>query len=53
MVTRGTFQNNDTGYEPKYILSYKKQGNTIGVTFFDITTLKIHIGEFEEQDDSM
>lgn len=52
MVTRGTFQPSEQGYEPRYILAYKKQGNLIGVTFFDVTTAKLHVGEFEEDDES-
>jgi len=47
MVTRGTFQddqnfestqpnNKISGYEPKYILAYKKNIDKIGVTFFDV-----------------
>lgn len=48
MVTRGTFQsrNNDeiAGYEPKFLLAYKKQGLEIGVAFFDVTTLQIFVG---------
>ena len=64
MVTRGTFQASAQGaikedpsmikgYEPKYILSYKKMGQDIGVAFFDVTTLKIYIGEFKEEDESL
>jgi DNA mismatch repair protein MSH6 len=52
MVTRGTFQPKDQGYEPRYILAYKKHKNLIGVTFFDVTTSKIHIGEFVEDDEN-
>lgn len=43
MVTRGTYQAKNTddetqllGYEPKFLLAYKKQGKEIGVTFFDV-----------------
>ena len=43
MVTRGTFQANHgealAGYEPRFLLAYKKLGMEIGVTFFDATTL--------------
>ena len=53
MVTRGTYQSKENiGYEPKYILSYKRFGQEIGVTFLDVTTSKIHVGEFKEDDDS-
>ena len=54
MVTRGTYQNKDTtqqGYEPKYVLAYLKTGADIGVTFFDISTSKIHLGEFREDNE--
>jgi DNA mismatch repair protein MSH6 len=52
MVTRGTFQDKkeSSGYEPKYILTYRKFQNTIGITFFDVTTLKIFIGQFEDDE---
>ena len=54
MVTRGTYQQKEAiGYEPKYIMAYKKFGKDIGVTFFDITTAKIYIGEFLEDDESL
>jgi DNA mismatch repair ATPase MutS len=53
MVTKGTYQPTNTGFEPKYILAYTKHSNHIGVTFFDVTTAKIHIGEFSEDDESM
>lgn len=40
MVTRGTYQRDSEGsYQPKFILAYKKQGNDLGVVFFDVTTL--------------
>lgn len=48
IVTKGTFTDRrdeeSSGYEPKYILTYRKFQKTIGVTFFDVTTLKIFIG---------
>mmetsp|Transcript_21387 Transcript_21387/g.33078 ORF Transcript_21387/g.33078 Transcript_21387/m.33078 type:complete len:141 (+) Transcript_21387:987-1409(+) len=55
MVTRGTFlpKGGPVGYEPRYILAYKKQDLMFGVTFFDITTLKVFIGQFTEEDESM
>ena len=47
MVTKGTFKDsNQLGYEPKFVLSVKKYANEIGVTFFDVQTLKIYIGQF-------
>jgi DNA mismatch repair ATPase MutS len=54
IATRGTFCKTDQkqqAYEPKYILCYKKSGMDIGVTFFDVTTLKIFIGQFEDNED--
>lgn len=61
MVTRGTFQSGSAfdslssaaGYEPKYILAYKKQAGNFGVTFFDTQTLKIFIGSFKEEDENI
>ena len=52
MVTKGTFTNKKLGqsYEPKYILTYRKFQNIIGVTFFDVTTLKISVGQFEDDE---
>mmetsp|Transcript_43144 Transcript_43144/g.41486 ORF Transcript_43144/g.41486 Transcript_43144/m.41486 type:complete len:198 (-) Transcript_43144:1044-1637(-) len=56
MVTKGTFKDpNATGYDSKFVLSYKKQVATegkvlIGVTFFDVQTLKIYIGQFEDDE---
>ena len=54
IVTKGTFTDKrdeeSTGYEPKYILTYRKYQNTIGVTFFDVTTLKIFIGQFVDDE---
>ena len=53
MATRGTYQcKEDIGYEPKFILAYKKLHNEIGVSFLDLTTSKIYIGEFIEEDES-
>lgn len=46
MVTKGTFKTSDQTYQSKYILSIKKHGNEYGVTFFDVTTLEIYIGQF-------
>lgn len=40
IVTKGTFKDkNEQGFEPKYVLAFKRQSNTIGVTFFDLSTL--------------
>jgi len=51
MVTKGTYKDKQVcGYEPKYILSYRKYGMDIGVTFFDVTTLKIYIGQFKDDE---
>ena len=59
MVTRGTFQGSSMfgegsmSTEPKYILAYKKLGSHFGVTFLDTHTLKIFIGHFKEQDETL
>lgn len=35
-------------YEPKFVLAFKKHDNDIGVTFFDVTTLQIFVGQFKD-----
>jgi hypothetical protein len=32
------------------VLSFKKHDSEIGVTFFDITTLKIFVGQFKDDE---
>jgi DNA mismatch repair protein MSH6 len=46
VYTKGTFKDSNTytGYEPKFVLALKRHGNEIGVTFFDISTLKFYVG---------
>jgi DNA mismatch repair ATPase MutS len=46
VVSKGTFKHTDevAYYEPKFVLSFKKHDNEIGVTFFDVTTLQIFVG---------
>ena len=41
VVSKGTFKHQDEvlNYEPRFVLSFKKHDNEIGVTFFDVTTL--------------
>ena len=50
MVTKGTFKSGEQTYQSKYILSVKKHGNEYGVTFFDVTTLEINIGQFNDDE---
>ena len=51
MATRGTYVGKaEMGYEPKYILACKKDGLNIGVTFFDVTVLKIYVGSFTDDE---
>jgi len=50
MVTRGTFKSKEQTYEPKFVISIKKFGNEIGVTFFDVTTLEIRVGQFNDDE---
>ena len=52
MVTKGTYIPKEQTYEAKYILSIKRYGNEFGVTFFDVTTLKLFVGQFSD-DESM
>jgi hypothetical protein len=32
------------------VLALKKYGNTVGVCFFDVTTLEIKVGQFEDNE---
>eukprot|EP00347_Sterkiella_histriomuscorum_P021958 403332180 len=53
MVTKGTFKDNNqsvAGYEPKFVLSVKRYGSELGVTFFDVQTLKIYVGQFTDDE---
>ena len=50
MVTKGTYKAAEQGYQPKYCLAIKKHGNEFGVTFFDVTTLEFHIGQFVDDE---
>ena len=51
MATRGTYVGKcETGYEPRHILAYKNDGLNIGVTFFDVTVLKIYVGSFTDDE---
>jgi hypothetical protein len=49
MVTKGTFKDsNSQGYESRYVMSFKRTNlygkMQIGVTFFDVSTLRIYMG---------
>ncbi|CAI2370907.1 unnamed protein product [Moneuplotes crassus] len=50
VYTKGTFNDvNDVSYEAKWVLAFSSDfENNIGVAFFDITTLKFFIGQFED-----
>ena len=48
VYTKGTFKDENQGYQPKFVLSIKKYGNETGVTFFDVSTLKFYVGQFED-----
>jgi DNA mismatch repair ATPase MutS len=52
VVTKGTFQSQgieDQGYEPRWVLAFKQEGQTtFGVSFFDVNLLKIYVGQFED-----
>lgn len=61
MYTKGTFIDpSASSYEPKYILALqacidiknllRTTVYIIGVTFFDVSTLKIHIGQFKDDE---
>jgi DNA mismatch repair ATPase MutS len=51
MVTKGTFKDpNNMSYEPRFVLAFKRVGNDIGITFFDLGTLKIYVGQFTDDE---
>ena len=50
MVTKGTYKAAEQTYMSKYVMAIKKHGNEFGVTFFDVTTLEIYIGQFTDDD---
>lgn len=51
IVSKGTFKDpNSQSYEPKYVLAFKKSNYSIGVAFFDLATLKIFTGDFEDDE---
>lgn len=59
MVTKGTFRDPNNGsYEPKYVLTLKVDREFVdgvaklrfGVTYFDTSTLKMHIGQFSDDE---
>lgn len=49
VVTKGTFMTGIQG-EPRYVLAVKRHGLTLGVTFFDVSTLKFYTGQFEDDE---
>jgi DNA mismatch repair ATPase MutS len=46
VVSKGTFIDTriSEGYEPRWVLALKRDDRTLGVTFFDVTTLKFRLG---------
>lgn len=50
MVTKGTFKPPEQNYEPRYVLALRKFGNQVGVCFFDVTTLEIKVGQFDDNE---
>jgi DNA mismatch repair ATPase MutS len=51
VVTKGTYKDpNSNSYEPKFVIAIKKHGNEIGVTFFDVATLKFYVGQFSDDE---
>lgn len=50
MVTKGTYNSTDKGYEPKFVLAVRKHANEIGVCFFDVTTLQVHVGQITDDE---
>ena len=50
MVTKGTYKQGEQTYQSKYVLALKTHGRELGVCFFDVTTLQIFIGQFEDDE---
>lgn len=49
MVTKGTYKGGDQNYASKYVLAVRKHGTSeFGVSFFDVNTLEIFVGQFED-----
>lgn len=48
VLTKGTFIDSkvrsEDACEPRYVLALKRSGNVLGVTFFDVSTLKFFVG---------
>ena len=44
VVTKGTYKLKEQTYESKFILAFRRIGNSFGITFFDVTTLQIFCG---------
>ena len=46
VVSKGTFIDTriSEGYEPRWVLALKRDELNLGVTFFDVTTLKFRLG---------
>ena len=46
VVSKGTFIDTriSEAYEPRWVLALKREDRTLGVTFFDVSTLKFRIG---------
>lgn len=43
--TKGTYKDpNSSGYEPRFVLAIRRHGLDLGVTFFDLATLKVYCG---------
>jgi DNA mismatch repair protein MSH6 len=52
VVSKGTFIDSriSEGYEPRWVLALKREDRTLGITFFDVSTLKFRIGQFEDDE---
>jgi DNA mismatch repair protein MSH6 len=50
VYSKGTFMGGDklSTYDPNYVLALKKNGAHIAISFFDISTNKCFIGQFED-----
>ena len=50
VYSKGTFMGGDklSTYDPNYVMALKKSGAHIAISFFDISTNKCFIGQFED-----
>jgi DNA mismatch repair protein MSH6 len=51
VVTKGIYNDpNSNGFQPKFVLAIKRYGTDIGITFFDLATMKFYVGQFTDDE---